>query len=232
MSERAGVRILAVSDEVATTLHNPNLKDTVGSPDLLLGCGDLPYSYMEYIVTHVEVRHAYYVHGNHDQAQQVARNVVLANPGGWSNIDGRVVHIREHDLLIAGLEGSILYRPNAAFQYTEHQMFWRALKLVPRLLINRVLHGRYLDVFIAHSPARGIHDQPEGAHRGFRAFRTLLRRFRPRLFLHGHNHRYGLDEWRTPFEETDVVNVHPFCVCTLGPDTITYQYPHPRADAL
>jgi uncharacterized protein len=225
MSETAGVRILAVSDEIVRTLQTGNLKDTIGSPDLLLGCGDLPYSYMEYLVTHTEVRHAYYVHGNHDQPQQVANDVVLTSPGGWRDIDRRVVHNREHDLLIAGLEGCVRYRPGAAFQYTEQQMFWRALRLVPRLLINRVLYGRYLDIFIAHAPARGIHDQPEGAHRGFGVFRTLLRRFRPRLFLHGHNHRYGLDEWRTPFEETEVVNVHPFCICTLEQMKVTYQYP-------
>jgi uncharacterized protein len=226
MSSDAGVRILAVSDEVTTTLYNTNLLASMGPFDLLLGCGDLPYSYMEAIVTHAEVRHAYYVHGNHDQAQQVAKDVVLTNHGGWQDIDRRAVHSREHDVLIAGLEGSLRYRPNAGYQYTEHEMFWRALLLVPRLLINRVLHGRYLDILIAHAPARGIHDQPEGAHRGFRAFKTLMHRFRPKLFLHGHNHRYGLDQWRTRFEKTEVINVHPFCVCTLKQDGVTVHYPH------
>jgi uncharacterized protein len=224
-----GVRILAVSDEITTTLHNANFRETLGAPDLLLGCGDLPYSYMESIVTHAEVRHAYYVHGNHDHAQTVAHDIVLTEPGGWRNVDRRVVYVRDHDVLIAGLEGSIRYRPGADFQYTENEMFWRALRLVPRLLINRVLHGRYLDILIAHSPAQGIHDEPDGAHRGFAIFKTLMRRFRPRLFLHGHNHRYGLDEWRTHFEDTEVINVHPFCVCSLKQDKVTVLYPRPDA---
>ncbi len=228
MSNADGVRILAVSDEVDTTLYQPNLTEAVGTPDLLLGCGDLPYSYMEYIVTYTEVRHAYYVHGNHDQAQHVAEDMILTQPGGWRNIDRHVVYVRKHDVLIAGLEGSIRYRPGAAYQYRESEMFWRALSLVPRLLINRVLYGRYLDILIAHAPAKAIHDEHKGAHRGFEVFRTLMRRFRPRLFLHGHNHRYGLDRWRTRFEETEVINVHPFLVCTMEEDGITFH--HPRTE--
>jgi uncharacterized protein len=227
MSTESGVRILAMSDEVTTTLHNANLMQAIGKPELLLGCGDLPYSYMEFVVTHAEVRHAYYVHGNHDHAQRVSKNITLQSPGGWINVDQRVVYDRAHDVLIAGLEGSIRYRPGAGYQYTEQEMFWRALKLVPQLLIRRALHGRYLDILIAHAPARGIHDQPQGAHRGFQAFKTLMRRFRPTLFLHGHNHRYGLSEWRTRFEETEVINVHPFCICTLDDKSVTIHYPRP-----
>ena len=226
MSTGAAVRILAISDEVTTTLHNADFTESLGTPDLLLGCGDLPYSYMEFVVTHAEIRHAYYVHGNHDRAQRVAEDVVLTQPGGWRDIHRRVVYNREHDVLIAGLEGSIRYRPGSSYQYTENEMFWHALSLVPRLLINRVIHGRYLDILIAHAPAEGIHDEPDGAHRGFAVFKTLMRRFLPRLFLHGHNHRVGLDQWRTRFGNTEVINVHPFCVCTLEQDRVTVHYPH------
>ena len=76
----------------------------------------------------------------------------------------------------------------------------------------RAIHGRYLDILITHAPAAGIHDSRQGAHRGFAVFLRLMRRFRPRLLLHGHNHRYGLAAWQTQYRETEVINVEPFCI--------------------
>jgi hypothetical protein len=61
-------------------------------------------------------------------------------------------------LLVAGMEGSIRYHPRAPYQYTQTQMTWRAQRLILQLLFNRVRYGRYLDIFIAHSPPAGIHD--------------------------------------------------------------------------
>ena len=213
------MRILALSDEVTNAIYNPEAKALLGEVDLLLSCGDLPYSYLEYIVTHFEVRHAFYVHGNHDRDEELANGRILLAPGGWQNLDRRVVNV--DDVLIAGLEGSIRYKPEAPYQYTQSQMWQRALRLVPRLLFNRIFFGRYVDIFIAHSPPAGIHDGQDRAHRGFQAFVWLMRTFRPRLFLHGHKHHYGASAWRSCFEATDVVNVHPFRVIEFDQDEIT-----------
>ncbi len=214
------MRILAMSDEVATVLYTPNLMQLTGTVDMLLGCGDLPYDYMEYIVTQTRVRDAFYVHGNHDRPQRLSSGQTLKEPGGWQNVDRRVVYAREQDLLIAGLEGSIRYVPGERYQYTEPEMVWRAVHLVPRLLMNRVLHGRHLDILIAHAPAEGIHDSPTGAHRGFAAFLRMIQVFEPRLFLHGHQHRYGPDTWHTHYGTTDIINVHPFCIIDLDDEDI------------
>ena len=88
--------------------------------------------------------------------------------------------------------------------------------IVPRLLMNRVKYGRFLDVLITHAPPKGIHDQPDRCHNGFEAFRWLVSTFRPRYHFHGHIHLY---DRRAPtvtrVGETQVMNVYPFRELTL-----------------
>lgn len=214
------MRILAISDEVTRALYRPNLNQLIGPIDVLIGCGDLPYSYMDYVLTQTHSHHAFFVHGNHDSAQTLPDGSKTDHPRGWVNVDRRVVYLKKPDLLVAGLQGSIQYSPGAVYQYTENVMARRALKLIPQLLLNRVFRGRYVDIFITHAPAKGIHDSPQGAHKGFRTFLELIQRFEPRLFLHGHNHRYGRTTWHTQTQHTDIVNVHPFCMITYEGDTV------------
>lgn len=201
--------MLALSDAIARLLYQPRVKALVGNIDLLLSCGDLPYSYLEFLVMNLDPGHAFYVHGNHDECEECCDGE-LAAPGGVQNLDRRVARLGDTGLLIAGMEGCVRYRPDAPYQVSQQQMAARVRGLALRLLWNRARYGRYLDIFIAHAPAAGIHDGPDAAHVGFRAFLTLLRRFRPRLFLHGHKHIYGPQVWQTRYEATDVVNVYPF----------------------
>jgi len=217
-----GLRILVVSDRVVPLLFGPQLQHFVGPVDLLLSCGDLPYTYLEFLVTQLCVGDAFYVHGNHDKPEYCSNQKVLKAPGGWVNVDRRAVKARDADVIVAGLEGSIRYKPGAPYQYSQAEMFLRAQRLMLQLLFNRVFYGRYLDVFIAHSPPAGIHDEPKSAHTGFRAFLQLMRRFRPRLFLHGHVHRYGGRAWRTRYKHTEVVNIYPFRVIDLYADRIEF----------
>ncbi len=220
--ERKPLRLLVVSDDVAPTLFNARIREHVGPVDLLLSCGDLSYSYLEYIVTRLRTPHAFYVHGNHDSPEYRANNTTLEEPGGWMNLDQRSVWLEELGLLIAGLEGSIRYRPEAPYQYTQREMTWRVYRLAVKLLFNYLRHGRYLDIFVAHSPPAGIHDGTDWPHRGFEAYLGLMKRFRPRLFLHGHKHRYGPGPWRSQYRATEVVNVHPFRIINWYEDEIQY----------
>jgi Icc-related predicted phosphoesterase len=98
-------------------------------------------------------------------------------------------------------------------------MSWRSLALLPGLVLNRLMHGRWLDILIAHSPPLGIHDMPTPAHTGFRVFLDLMRIFQPRYLLHGHRHRnYGPGPTETHFGQTMVVNVHPYQVLEVEMD--------------
>ncbi len=201
------MKILAVSDRVVDAVYSRCIRERFGDVDLAVSCGDLPYSYLEYIVTILDVP-CFYVHGNHDHPEYTSSGVVLSEPGGWTDLDGRCV--AAEGLLLAGLEGSIRYKPEAPYQYTEPEMAWKAWRLVPTLLMNRLRHGRYLDVLITHSPPRGIHDGKDLAHRGFETFLGFMDWFKPRYLLHGHKHVYGTERTRTRYADTEVVNIYPY----------------------
>jgi Icc-related predicted phosphoesterase len=90
------------------------------------------------------------------------------------------------------------------------------LALLPGLASNRLVHGRWLDVLVAHSPPLGIHNGPDHPHTGFRAFLDLMRVCKPRYLLHGHQHRnYSSGPGETRFDKTLVINVHPYRVLDI-----------------
>jgi Icc-related predicted phosphoesterase len=209
MAEGLGVKILAVSDHVDDAVYSSDISERFEDVDLVVSCGDLPYSYLEYIVSMLN-RPSFYVHGNHDRPEYRASGVTLTEPGGWVNLDGRTAEAKQ--VLLAGLEGSLRYKPRAPFQYTEREMAWKVHTLTPALLMNRLRYGRYLDVIITHSPPYGIHDGEDLPHRGFQAFLGFLDRFKPRYLLHGHKHVYGPERTRTRYADTEVINVYPFRV--------------------
>lgn len=196
------MRILAISD-VEDEAVAASLADRAGSVDLVLGCGDLPYEYLDYVATGLGAP-LRAVHGNHDVPLEMVEDKAI--PVWWEGIDlhGRVVSL--NGLLVGGLEGSFRYN-RGPFQSTEGQMWLAILGMLPRLIANRLRHGRFLDVLVTHAPPRGIHDLPDRAHRGFVAFRTFLRLFQPRYHLHGHSHVYDARTViTTQFGGTTVMN--------------------------
>jgi hypothetical protein len=209
------MRILAISDKVVPVLYSPGLRDLVGPIDLVVSCGDLPTYYIDYVSSMLGVR-CLMVHGNHASGQEfIDRFEVVAPPRDPMDIDGRVVH--EKGLVVAGLDGCIRYNRNPRFQYTQNEMWLKALRLAPSLALRRVTHGRSLDLLVTHSPPAGIHDGPDRAHQGFSAFLWLMRSFKPRFLLHGHKHVYRQDEvTRTQYEETTVINIYPWRVIETG----------------
>jgi uncharacterized protein len=204
------MKILTISDKVDELLYSPAIKHLFGDVDLILGCGDLPHYYLEFIVTMLGGP-LFYVIGNH--ANEVkglyGPKEEWKYPGGCENIDGRVVRYR--GLLIAGLDGSMRYNNNEHFQYTEREMVWKVWSLAPALVLNKLLQGRYLDILITHAPPLGIHDRPDPCHRGFRAFRTLMDRFPPRYLIHGHIHVYSpLEVKESLYGRTWVINTYGY----------------------
>lgn len=200
------MKILAISDRVVDSIYSSCICERFGEVDMVLGCGDLPYSYLEYIVSTLNVP-CFFVHGNHDRPEYTREGRTLTRPGGWTNLDERTM--MSEGVLLGGLEGSIRYKPRAPFQYTQREMAYKIWRMTPALLMNRLFHGRYLDVLITHSPPFGIHDGPDLPHRGFKPLLRLMARFRPRYLLHGHKHIYGLEPSRTRYMDTDVINVYP-----------------------
>ncbi len=205
------MKILAISDVVVDNLYTPDLRRWVGDVACVLSCGDLPLYYLDFVVSNLNVP-LFYVYGNHDTGFEYKSSGEIEHgvPGGIP-LNERAVEFK--GLLLAGLDGSRLYRPGADHQYTEGEMRLKALSLAPALWLNRLRRGRFLDILVTHAPPFGIHDGPDGPHVGFKTFRGLMRRYRPRYLLHGHKHVYTPgQQTETRFGHTEVINVYPFRV--------------------
>lgn len=210
------MRLLAISDKIDPLLYSPAIRHVVGPVDLVLSCGDLPGYYIEFVTSMLNAP-CYRVEGNHAAGAEFQHEPAIGPaPRHARDIHRRV--LMEQGLIIAGLEGSIRYNRNPRFQYTQNEMWLMAWELAPQLLWRRLMHGRYLDILVAHSPPAGIHDGPDRAHLGFEAFLWLMRTFRPRYLLHGHKHVYRSDEvTQTRYHDTSVINVYPWKVLELTP---------------
>lgn len=202
------IKILAVSDEEVERLYTLASNNHLQDIDLILACGDLPYSYLGYLMDVLKVP-LFYVPGNHDPQYS---SKLTAHVEGARNLDRGTAC--SHNLLLAGLGGCIRYRPDGVNQYTQAEMFLRAASLLPRLLYNRLRYGRALDILITHSPPFGIHDEDSSAHRGLKAINWLLRLAQPRYHLHGHTHIYrrNLTISDSQVGSTRVINVYPYKV--------------------
>lgn len=209
------MRILAVSDRVLDQLYCTDVRQKYPDVDLILGCGDLPYYYLEFLVSGLDSP-LLYVHGNHDGGPQyTARGGMLKTAQGGIDIHGRVVNHK--GVLIAGLEGSMRYRANTAYMYTEGEMVWNVMNLIPQLLWNRWRYGRAVDILVTHSPPFEIHDGKDVAHTGFKIFLNLMKWFQPKYLLHGHMHVYRNDVPKvTDFYQTKVINVYPYRIFEYG----------------
>ncbi len=155
------------------------------------------------------------MHGNHDpEREYLSDGTTTTGPLGGVNLHCHTY--KEKKLLLAGLEGSIRYRPGQ-FQYSQREMWENLLfHLVPRLLINKVRYGRYLDILVAHSPPFGIHNGDDHVHLGFKAFLWLMKVFKPQYLVHGHRHVYNPNEiTETQFSETKVINIYPYKILDI-----------------
>lgn len=190
------MRILSVSDYVDPTLlsQDPPLP---ASPDLILGCGDLPPEYLTDLRAFYEVP-LLYIEGNHDIRHRDSP------PIGCRNIHGRV--ITEQGLRIAGFSGSRWYN-GGPHQYHEIEMRVTILK-------NwfQFLPMTKPDIIITHAPPRFIHDHEDPCHKGFRCYRKLIKKRQPTWFIHGHIHKIfnNSTERITRFCTTKVVNSYGF----------------------
>jgi Icc-related predicted phosphoesterase len=208
------VKILTVSDVEVNLLYSPRIQERCADVDLILSCGDLPYYYLEYVVSMLDVPLVYVLGNHHNQAEDGITGS-HRYPEGGTNLHRRT-H-REEGLLLAGIEGSLRYN-NGAGQYSQSEMWMAVWSLVPGLLLNRLRFGRYLDVLITHAPPWKIQDGADRPHQGVKAFVWLDRVFKPAVHFHGHTHQYRLDaRLETAFHETTVVNTFGYRVTELFP---------------
>ena len=127
------MKALCVSDKVVNRLYNPSVTTIAKDVDIILGSGDLPYYYLEYLQSMLNVP-LYYVHGNHDsEVEYLPSGKSISGPRGGYNLDDRIVEI--NGVLIAGLQGSIRYKNEGSYQHTDFEMWLKVVHLLPRFFI-------------------------------------------------------------------------------------------------
>jgi Icc-related predicted phosphoesterase len=183
------MKILTVSDKEVSLIYGSKIKDLFKDVDLAVSCGDLSYYYLEYIISSLDIP-LYYVRGNHAREVEYGCAGPRKEPWGAIDIHKKVVRDPDSGLLMAGIEGSLIYN-YGNHQYTQNEMWAMALQLVPGLLLNKIRYGRYLDLFVTHAPPWGIHDADDIAHQGVKAFNWLIKTFKPAYHVHGHIHVYN-----------------------------------------
>ena len=210
-------RVLVVADEVSPRLHRPEVRDL--KPDLLVSCGDLPYDYLEYLVSVLNVP-LVNVPGNHDPSIASQRRDAIdpltfswnahfaedPRPHGGQNIDDKIVEVA--GLRVAGLGGCIRYN-DGPHQYTQRQMNRRALKIEARNRM-RLEKKRTVDLLVTHAPPAGCGDGPDMAHQGIDALHRLTKVLQPTYLVHGHIHPHGFPKPDRHLGDTTVINVVPF----------------------
>jgi hypothetical protein len=225
------VKILAVADHIDPLVYSGGIKDRFGDVDLILGAGDLPLSYYDFIASTLN-RPLIFIFGNHNlrhlgsfrksadpfhNPPHEARSLGPERPGGLY-VDRRILEIK--GVLIAGLGGSRWYN-GGENQFTERQMRWRIFRLIPRLFWNRITRGRYLDILLTHAPPMGLNDRADRAHRGFQALIRFIDRYKPKYHIHGHVHLYDRNDSREARHGvTTVVNAYDHVVIDLKDDPI------------
>lgn len=192
------MKILAIADDEARLYYDYYQPGCLDEFDLIIACGDLSRTYLEFLVTMAN-RPLLYVHGNHDES------FVQQPPEGCICIDDQLVEV--NGVRILGLGGSYRYR-KGTFMFTERQMLMRIYRLMPKIW----MHGGF-DILVTHAPARHLNDFDTLSHRGFECFHQLLKKYHPRYFIHGHIHRnYGVRiPQRCQLGETTVINAYEYC---------------------
>ena len=188
------MKILSVADCVEKELlETVGGAPAVGDVELLLSCGDLPPEYLTALHDRYRVP-LLYVLGNHDLRYS------KTPPRGCLHIDRRLFQLGTTKII--GFSGCRWYNGNIN-QYTEEQMagFVRKMRF-------QLWRQKGVDLVLTHAPPRYIHDAEDRCHRGFRCFRQLIDKYRPRYFIHGHIHALFADDSEriTMVNSTSVVN--------------------------
>jgi len=196
------MKILCISDQIDPLVYSNSIKTRFADVDLILSAGDLPMEYLDFIVSSLN-KPLLFVFGNH-HVDKMADNAFQ----GYGSIHVGSKICREGGLIVAGLGGSMRYN-RGSNQYTDFQMYLEIIKLIPKLLFNRIFRNNYADILLTHAPPKGIHDRQDLCHRGFKAFLWFMKVFKPKYLVHGHIHLYDLcDVRRTRWMETEVINAY------------------------
>lgn len=201
------MKILAIADAESAYLWDHFEKSKLEGIDLIISCGDLDPRYLSFLATFT-CAPVVYVHGNHDEKYE------KIPPDGCICIDDRIFVYK--GVRILGLGGSMRYN-QGKYQYTDWQMKKRVVKLW-----FQFFRRRGIDILVTHAPAYQINDGRDLPHQGFKIFKVLMEKYRPKFFLHGHVHlSYGRKHKRyDKYLDTHIINAYERCVFEFEDDDV------------
>lgn len=172
------IRFLAASDIEEPSLEHAANRESLGSLDGILGCGDLDPEWLAFLADAFNAP-LVYVRGNHDRGGEW-EEPPLRVPA-WLEA-GRVDRLAGIAVVGLGWPG-VLEAGNRRRPW----LAWRqALAIAARALRRRLTLRSEPFVVISHVPPAGIGDAPDLYHRGFGAYRWLLGVLDPPVWVHGH----------------------------------------------
>lgn len=193
------IRLLAVSDEREPALDFARNRDSLGAIDGIVGAGDVDPRWLAFLADAFAAP-LLYVRGNHDRGGDWdERRRVVPEPmasGGRARL--------------AGLETATFEWPDVDGPGNRRRpdVAWsHALRVgVPRLASGLLGRSEPL-VVVSHAPPEGVGDGKDAYHRGFPAYRWLLDRLHPPLWLHGHTTVASVDDLVVHRNGSTVINV-------------------------
>lgn len=187
------VRLLAVSDEPERAFDFETNRNALKPIDAIVGAGDLKPEYLDFLANAFNVP-LLYVLGNHDRGggwEEEIHHVPEPMDGAWHDVAG---------LRVAGLSWPTDRRERAIH---DENAAWRQVAAG-----YLRLRGHRPDIVVSHVPPLGLGDAPDDHyHRGFAAYRWLLEKLNPLVWIHGHTPLAAADEWRLGLGDTAIVNV-------------------------
>jgi hypothetical protein len=202
------VRILAASDESDPALDDPRNREALGVIDLIVGCGDLSPDRLCFLADAFRAP-IVFVRGNHDRGGPWPEPRQVPAPSEGMSEDEMT------RLPLLGLPWPTSDRAPA--RHDEGAAWWQILRLSGRRLLAPATTPL---VVYSHVPPRGAGDTPSDPyHVGFRAYRFLLDRLKPPLWLHGHSALAAGTTWHVQTGRTAVVNVTGAVLIEIAPGT-------------
>ena len=194
------MKILVLADQKSKYLYDFYEPDKLKDIDLIISCGDLSPNYLSFFVTLCNVP-LLYVRGNHDERYETTP------PEGCICIEDDIYVYQ--GIRILGLGGSMEYIPKARNQYSERHMRKRVRKLRYKLWRHKGF-----DILVSHAPAYQVNDLEDLPHRGFKIFRTLMEKYEPSFFFHGHVHANYSRKFKREdrFGKTKIINGFEYCI--------------------
>lgn len=205
------IRLLAVSDAVDPALDHAVNRENLGRVDAIVGCGDLEPAYLSFLGDAFGVPVAY-VRGNHDRGGHWEETASHAPRPLASGRPVDVLGITVVPFEWPGIEQDRTVR--------DESRAWLDVLRAECSLLGRRIRGRAAApaLVVSHAPPRGVGDAAaDPYHVGYAAYRWLLERRRPPVWLHGHTTLASVVDWRASLGPSLVANVTGSILVELQP---------------